>query len=515
MAVRRSSQGSSPKAGATSPQARAAAYGDRLSQLEKDMPEIRDGMINKVLEKLQLLSYEIEEINRRFDTVDRTCNILDGLRVRVDCYENEMADLRRQVERDSAPLPSQNQQAGTDRFPIPMYSGERNSLSRFLKHFYTWALSSQSEDALSHSCPAIMTGDKSRRELEREYGRHIVAKSLTVWNGLTKAVEKDKSIADIVVRAKAPSEAWKILKSMVEDESSDRARELAKKQFEELSMNDDESMKEYIARAKSLALNVKYHNVEVTDQEISRRVLNGLPPSYAPEKRNFALKTDFSLAELEGGLVRVEELSRSPDGTDGNHALVAGFKARKGGRSGDVEATIAADAASATVKVARRINGSRNISGGISESSSPRISRNNSSISRGTSNISNRSRDSSTRDVSRDISRSSPHSMQGDGAHHAFVSGVVNTGIFCRSAVQYPPRVLLTRTRARKLRLIHILKTTPIWGAALHHHSQSARRRTCMDRTFRPSHPETPPVNWPPWRNLRHQASFMYRMKTW
>ena len=78
-----------------------------------------------------------------------------------------------------------------------------------------------------------------RIELEREYGRHIVAQSLTVWNGLTKAVEKYKAIADILVRAKAPSEAWKILKSMVEDESSERARELAKKRFEELSMNDD------------------------------------------------------------------------------------------------------------------------------------------------------------------------------------------------------------------------------------------------------------------------------------
>ena len=161
-----------------------------------------------------------------------------------------------------------------------------------------------------------------------------MAQSLTVWNGLTKAVDKYKSIAGIVVRAKAPSEAWKILKSMVEDESSDRARELAKKQFEELSMNDDESMKEYIAGAKSLALNVKYHDVEVTDQEIRRRVLNGLPPSYAPEKRSFALKTVFSLTELEGGLVRVEELNRSADGTDGSHALDAGFKARSGGRSG-------------------------------------------------------------------------------------------------------------------------------------------------------------------------------------
>ena len=88
-----------------------------------------------------------------------------------------------------------------------MYSGECNSLSRSLKHFYTWALSSQSEDALNHSRPIIMTGDSSRRELEREYGRQIVAQSLTVWNGLTKTVEKDKMIADIVIRAKAPSEA--------------------------------------------------------------------------------------------------------------------------------------------------------------------------------------------------------------------------------------------------------------------------------------------------------------------
>ena len=184
-----------------------------------------------------------------------------------------------------------------------------------------------------------MTSKKSRSELEGEYGRRDVERSLVVWSALTKAAEKDKTISDIVVGAKAPSkapsEAWKILNSMVEDDNSDRARELAKKQFEELSMNDDESMKEYIARAKSLALNVKYDDSEVTDQEISRRVLNGLPPSYAPEKRNFALKTDFSLAELEGGLVRVKELNSSSDGTDGNHALAAGFKAKSGGRSGE------------------------------------------------------------------------------------------------------------------------------------------------------------------------------------
>ena len=71
---------------------------------------------------------------------------------------------------------------------------------------------------------------------------------------------------------------------MVEDDNSDRAKEQAKKNFEGLSRDSAESMKEYIARAKSLALNVQYHDVEVTDQEISRRVLNGLPPRMLPRK---------------------------------------------------------------------------------------------------------------------------------------------------------------------------------------------------------------------------------------
>ena len=52
-----------------------------------------------------------------------------------------------------------------------------------------------------------MTSKKSRSELEIEYGRRDVEQSLVVWSALTKAVEKDKTIADIVVGAKAHSEA--------------------------------------------------------------------------------------------------------------------------------------------------------------------------------------------------------------------------------------------------------------------------------------------------------------------
>ena len=68
-----------------------------------------------------------------------------------------MTNLKRQVERGLTPLPSQNQQADTDRFPIPIYSGERSTLSRFLKLFYTCALSHKSEDELSYSRPVIKT----------------------------------------------------------------------------------------------------------------------------------------------------------------------------------------------------------------------------------------------------------------------------------------------------------------------------------------------------------------------
>ena len=77
--------------------------------------------------------------------------------------------------------------------PILMCSGERISLSRFLKLFYTWALSHKSEDALSYSRPVIMTAKKSRAELDEvEYGRRNVEQALVIWSARTKAVEKTR-----------------------------------------------------------------------------------------------------------------------------------------------------------------------------------------------------------------------------------------------------------------------------------------------------------------------------------
>ena len=183
------------------------------------MAEIRDGTMKEALEeKLRRLSCEIDDIiNRRFDSFDGTGGTLDDFRVKVDRYEAKIVNWRRQVELDSVISPPLNQQAGNDRFPIPVCSGERSTLSRFPKLFYAWALSNKSEDVLNHIRPVAMITTKSRTELEIEYGRWSVGQSLVVWSAWTKAVEKDQTIADIVVGDKAPSSAWEILKSIVDE----------------------------------------------------------------------------------------------------------------------------------------------------------------------------------------------------------------------------------------------------------------------------------------------------------
>ena len=101
------------------------------------MTGIRDGTITDVLEKLRRLSYEIEEINRRFYAFACTCEAPDDLRIEVHRHEAEMVELQRQVELGSSPSPPLNQLAENDRFSIPIYSGKRSTLPRFSKRFYT------------------------------------------------------------------------------------------------------------------------------------------------------------------------------------------------------------------------------------------------------------------------------------------------------------------------------------------------------------------------------------------
>ena len=112
MAARRSPLGSGPASGATNPHAPAPASRDRLSQLEKQMAEIRDGTIRDVLEKLLRFSCGIEDINGRFVSFDRTGEILDVLGLKVYRQKAGMVELRIQDELGSAPSPPLSQQAG-------------------------------------------------------------------------------------------------------------------------------------------------------------------------------------------------------------------------------------------------------------------------------------------------------------------------------------------------------------------------------------------------------------------
>ena len=52
-------------------------------------------------------------------------------------------------------------------------------------------MSQNVEAALKSEVSVVMTTQKSRDELYEKYGRDLVDKSLTAWNALNKAVERD------------------------------------------------------------------------------------------------------------------------------------------------------------------------------------------------------------------------------------------------------------------------------------------------------------------------------------
>ena len=109
----------------------------RLTQLECQMAEIRDIATRDVQQELRRFRYKIGEIHERFNELVCTSETLYGLRVGVDRLEAELIELQRQGELDLAPSPQLNQRTGNHRFPIPIQCGERSTLYRLLKRFYT------------------------------------------------------------------------------------------------------------------------------------------------------------------------------------------------------------------------------------------------------------------------------------------------------------------------------------------------------------------------------------------
>ena len=90
----------------------------------------------------------------------------------------------------------------------------------------------------------------------------------------------------MVITAGSPSEAWKILLSLV-GESSEAAQDRVKKEFEKISFEiGKESIRDYIARAKALVMKLEQNSVSTTKKEINRRTLNGLPSVFDVDKKH-------------------------------------------------------------------------------------------------------------------------------------------------------------------------------------------------------------------------------------
>ena len=172
---------------------------------------------------------------------------------------------------------------------------------------------------------------KESVELDSVHGRKKVSQSISVWTGLVKGIEK-KNLLDMVITAGLPSEAWKILLSMV-GESSEAPQDRANKEFEELTFNiGKEAIRDYVARTKALVMKLEQTNVTTTKKEISRRVLNDLPSFFDVEKKIFLMMTDIEPDEVGEALARIEDSRTRDESACSTHALATGVKSRGNGQ---------------------------------------------------------------------------------------------------------------------------------------------------------------------------------------
>lgn len=105
---------------------------------------------------------------------------------------------------------------------------------------------------------------------------------LSVWGALNMTIQRESSLSGKVMHAKSPSEGWALLKNRDGSDYSATARDIAKKDYEQLAMIIGESAGKYLARVKGLAAAIRYHGVVVDNKEICRRILIGLLPPPPP-----------------------------------------------------------------------------------------------------------------------------------------------------------------------------------------------------------------------------------------
>ena len=184
-------------------------------------------------EELERLRARTSELTRELSSKrEGRVNLSDFLELRgmVGRLQAEMSNLLQARVNISSTLSPANEGS---RAPVPVYSGDRSTLSNYLKLFQTWTSSYAAGNVLVTKVPVIVVGNE-RPELENIHGREKVNQSIAVWTDLVKSIEKDNTLLDMVITAGSPSEAWKILLSLV-GVSSEAAQDRVKGEFEELS----------------------------------------------------------------------------------------------------------------------------------------------------------------------------------------------------------------------------------------------------------------------------------------
>ena len=246
----------------------------RLERLEGQVLGIAES-VPHTQEEMERLRARTVELTRGLSSErEGRVSLSDFLELRgtVGRLHAEMSNLQARVDISST-LSRANEGS---RAAVPVYSGDRSTLSNYLKLFQTRTWSYAAGNVLVTEVPVRVVGNE-RPELENIHDREKVNQSIAVWTGLVKGIEKDKTLLDMVITAGSSSEAWKILLSLV-GESSEAAQDRVKSEFEELSFEiGRESMRDYIARAKALVMKLVQNNVSKTKKEINRRILNGLP----------------------------------------------------------------------------------------------------------------------------------------------------------------------------------------------------------------------------------------------
>ena len=268
----------------------------RLMRLEGHIGRIA-ARVPRMQEELECLKDKLVELTRGFSTMKKgLVYISDFLELRnmIGRHEATIASLR-QARLDTLPPTLSHGPAESSRAPVPVYSGNRSTLSNFLKLFQSWTKAHDAGNTLVTSEPIRVVG-KERAELDNACGREKVNQSIAVWTELVKVIER-----------RSPSEAWKLLLSKV-SESSEAARDKAKKEFKELTFEiGKQSIRDYVARAKAMVMKLEQNNVTTTKKEINRRILNGLHSAFNVEKKMFLMMADTEPDELGEALARIED----------------------------------------------------------------------------------------------------------------------------------------------------------------------------------------------------------------